>query len=343
MSATDAIAPARARMSDVARAAGVSLVTVSRAINTPTKLAPETLSAVRAAIERLGYVPNLMAGGLASSRSRIVAAIVPTISNLVFSETIEALSQTLAEGGYQLLLGQSGYRSGDEAALVEAFLGRRVDALVLTGCTQDQALRARLRRAGLPVVQTWDLPPSGAAAAALVDMGIGFSNFDAGRAAARHLIERGHRALGFIGAEEERSRQRLDGFRAEAASAGVADVPAELMRPPVRIDQAAPRLEQLLARHGDLSAVFCNNDLLAAGVLFECHRLGWTVPQRMAIMGFGDLPIAQVAAPRLSTVRIRRAEIGERAGQMVLARLAGQDPGARRVDIGFELVVRGST
>ena len=174
-------------------------------------------------------------------------------------------------------------------------------------------------------------------------MGIGFSNFDAGRAAARHLIERGHRALGFIGAEEERSRQRLDGFRAEAAAAGVADVPAELMRPPVRIDQAAPRLEQLLARHSDLSAVFCNNDLLAAGVLFECHRLGWTVPQRMAIMGFGDLPIAQVAAPRLSTVRIRRAEIGERAGQMVLARLAGQDPGARRVDIGFELVVRGST
>ena len=154
MSATDAITPARARMTDVARAAGVSLVTVSRAINAPTKLAPETLSAVRAAIERLGYVPNLMAGGLASSRSRIVAAIVPTISNLVFSETIEALSQTLAEGGYQLLLGQSGYRSGDEAALVEAFLGRRVDALVLTGCSQDQALRARLRRAGLPVVQT---------------------------------------------------------------------------------------------------------------------------------------------------------------------------------------------
>ena len=147
MSATDAIAPARARMTDVARAAGVSLVTVSRAINTPTKLAPETLSAVRAAIERLGYVPNLMAGGLASSRSRIVAAIVPTISNLVFSETIEALSQTLAEGGYQLLLGQSGYRSGDEAALVEAFLGRRVDALVLTGCSSGPgAARATAAR-----------------------------------------------------------------------------------------------------------------------------------------------------------------------------------------------------
>ena len=121
-----------ARMSDVARAAGVSLVTVSRAINTPTKLAPDTLAAVRVAIERLGYVPNLMAGSLASNRSRIVAAIVPTISNLVFSETLEALAQTLADGGYQLLLGQSAYRHNDEAALVDTFLGRRVDGLVLT-------------------------------------------------------------------------------------------------------------------------------------------------------------------------------------------------------------------
>ena len=138
----------RARMTDVAEAAGVSMVTVSRAINSPDKVAAETLAAVRSAIARLGYSPNLMAGSLASNRSRIVGAIVPTISNLVFSETIEALAQTLAEAGYQLLLGQSFYRSSEEAALVEAFLGRRVDGLVLTGCGQDSALRGRLRQAG---------------------------------------------------------------------------------------------------------------------------------------------------------------------------------------------------
>lgn len=331
-------------MSDVARAAGVSLVTVSRALNTPDKVAGDTLAAVRSVVARLGYVPNLTAGSLASSRSRIVAAIVPTVSNQVFSETIEALTRTLAEGGYQLLLGQSAYRGQDEEALVEVFLGRRVDGLVLTGCGQGAALRARLRRAGVPVVQTWDLREAEAGArAAVLDMAVGFSNAAAGRAAARHLVERGHRAFGFIGADEERSHQRLQGFRAEAAAAGLGDVPADLMRPPVHVDQAASQLAQLMARRADLDAVFCSNDLLAAGVLFECHRRGLAVPAQLAVMGFGDLPIARAASPRLSTVRVRRAEMGERAGQMLLARLAGHDPGVRRVDIGFEVLARQST
>ncbi len=332
--------PGAARMSDVAREAGVSLVTVSRAINTPGKLSPATLASVRAAIERLGYVPNLMAGSLASNRSRIVAAIVPTISNLVFSETIEALAQTLADGGYQLLLGQSAYRPGDEAALVDAFLGRRVDGLVLTGIAQTSALRLKLQRAGLPVVQTWDLPPPGGEPP--IDMLVGFSNVDAGRAAARHLLAQGHRALAFIGADEERSRLRLAGFRAEAAAQGAGEVPAELIRPPVQIDDAGPRLSQLLARRPGITAVFCNNDLLAAGLLFECQQRGWDVPERLAVMGFGDLPIARAASPRLSTVRVRRAEMGERAGQMLLARLAGEDAGTRWVDVGFEVVARSS-
>lgn len=334
-------ARATARMSDVAREAGVSLVTVSRAINTPGKLSPDTLAAVRAAVERLGYVPNLMAGSLASKRSRIVAAIVPTISNLVFSETLEALAQTLADGGYQLLLGQSAYRQSEEAALIDTFLGRRVDGLVLTGIAQPSAQRLKLRRAGVPVVQTWDVP--GARGEAPVDMLVGFSNIGAGRAAAQHLLTRGHKVLAFIGAEEERSRLRLAGFRAEAAANGAGEVPAELIRPPVQIDDAGPRLAQLLARRPDITAVFCNNDLLAAGLLFECQLRGWNVPGRIAVMGFGDMPIARAASPRLSTVRIRRAEMGERAGQMLLARLAGEDPGAQCVDIGFEVIARSST
>lgn len=324
-------------MSDVARAAGVSLVTVSRAINDPGRVKPDTLRAVRAAIEQLGYVPNLLAGGLASQRSRIVAAIVPTISNLVFSETIEALARTLAEGGYQLLLGQSNYRDGVEAALVDTFLSRRVDGLVLTGEGQPPALRDKLRRAGLPVVQTWELGGDA------IDMQVGFSNHEAGRAAALHLLERGHRALAFIGAQEARSRQRLAGFRAAAAEHGAGDVVAELIRPPALVDDAGPMLAQIVAQRPEVTAVFCNNDLLAAGVLFACRQHGWDVPGRMAVMGFGDLAMARAASPRLSTVQIRRAEIGERAGQMLLARLAGDAVGARTMDIGFDVIARAST
>ena len=187
-----------------------------------------------------------------------MAAIVPTISNQVFSETIEALTRTLAEGGYQLLLGQSAYRNRDEDALVEAFLGRRVDGLVLTGCGQSAALRTRLRRAGVPVVQTWDLPDGdGRTAPRVLDMAVGFSNVAAGGAAARHLIERGCRALGYVGADEERSRQRFDGYRAEIARAGLGDATADLAlraarRTVARLERAAVDLpRRALEEHGE--------------------------------------------------------------------------------------------
>ncbi|CAM4024415.1 LacI family DNA-binding transcriptional regulator [Bordetella muralis] len=328
---------AKARMSDVAYAAGVSLVTVSRAINTPDLVAPDTLAAVKAAVDRLGYVPNLTAGSLASNRSRIVAAIVPTISNLVFSETIEALAQTLTRDGYQLLLGQSGYCPDTEGALIDAFLGRRVDGIVLTGTNHSASLRIKLRRAGIPVVQTWDLP--GEQGAKAIDMLVGFSNRDAGAAAAEHLLHRGHRTLAFIGADEPRARERLAGF----ASATRRKVEAELIAPPVQVDAAADSLHRLMARRPEITAIFCNNDLLATGVLFACQQRGWTVPGKLAVMGFGDLPIARAAHPTLSTLRIDRAAIGAQAGRLLLERLTQGRKSGKPCNIGFEVIQRAST
>ncbi len=324
-------------MSDVAAAAGVSLVTVSRAINTPDQVAPPTLAMVRAAVAQLGYLPNLTAGSLASSRSRIIGCLVPTIAHSVFSETVEALAGTLGDGGYQLLLAQTHYRADDEARLVDALLGRRVDGIVLTGIHHAAGLRSRLQRSGVPVVETWELSPQP------IDLLVGFSNIDAGRAAGEHLLGRGYRHPAFIGADEERSIQRLEGLRAAAAAHGAGEVPAELILPPASIDEAGPRLAALLARRPEIDAVFCHNDTLAAGLLFECRRNGWDVPGRIAVMGFGDLPIARAGFPRLSTVRVRGSRIGERAGQLLLSRLAGQTHADPVVDIGFEVVQREST
>ncbi|MEO6271113.1 MAG: LacI family DNA-binding transcriptional regulator, partial [Lautropia sp.] len=176
-------------MEDVAREAGVSLVTVSRAVNHPEMLAPETLAQVRAAIERLRYVPNLMAGALASSRSRIAAAVIPTLASSIFSDTMDGLSQALAGRGYQLLLGQTHFRVDEEAQLIKAFVGRRVDGMVLIRTSQSPSARATLLRAGIPVVEAWDL------ASDPIDMMVGFSNRDAGEAAARYLAGKGYRQL----------------------------------------------------------------------------------------------------------------------------------------------------
>ena len=329
------IAASAARMEDVAHAAGVSVVTVSRAINTPGKLAPATLQAVRAAIEQLRYVPNLTAGSLASSRSRIIAVIVPTISNSIFSDTVNGLAQTLVQHGYQMLLGQTQYQLGEEAALVDAFLGRRVDGLVLTGLTHARGLRARIQKAGLPVVETWDLGTRP------IDMVVGFSNHAAGHAAACYLSGKGYQSLGFIGGVDDRSSARLAGFREGARACGAGEVAAAMVPAPSTPADGATALVDLLAR-GALKAVFCSNDMLAAGALFECARRRIAVPGRLAVMGFADLPIAASIEPSLTTVQVRATEMGQRAGSLLMQRLAGDSSARRIVDLGFAIVERAS-
>ena len=327
--------PTTVRMEDVARAAGVSAITVSRALSKPHKVAPDTLRAVRSAIERLRYVPNLTAGSLASNRSRTVAVIVPTVSNSIFSDTIDGLAQTLAPHRYQLLLGQTRYELDEEASLVRAFLGRRVDGLVLTGVRHARGVRSSVLRAGIPIVETWDLRERP------IHMLVGFSNPGAGRAAADYLLAKGYAPLGFIGGSDDRSSARLQGFREAALRAGAGDVVSALVGAPSTPADAAAALAGLLGGRPP-RAIFCSNDMLAAGVLFECQRRRIRVPGQLAIMGFADLPIAASTEPALTSVQVRATEMGQHAGQMLLRHLQGEPPQERVIDLGYAVVERAS-
>lgn len=330
-------APTRVQMADVAREAGVARVTVSRVINAPDSVAPKTRDAVLAAIARLGFVPNLNAGTLASRRSRIVGALVPTLSNAWFADTMDGLSVRLAAAGYQLLLGQTRYSETEEERLVDAFIGRRVDAIVLTGTQHLPAVHATLQRAGIPVIECWDLVD------APIDTVVGFSNADAGAAVARHLIGRGCRNLGFIGADEYRSALRLQGFREAASAAGVQAVHAHLVTPPSGIHDGARGLEALVHAHPAMDGVFCSNDTLALGALLAARNHGWRVPEQIAVAGFSDLPVAAASVPALTTIRIESRALGEYAGELLARRLRGaSDDSARVHDMGFTLVVRDS-
>lgn len=323
-------------MEDVARAAGVSLVTVSRAINSPDKLKPETLTLIRQAINKLGYVPNLTAGSLASNRSRIIGAIVPTISNSIFADTVDGLSEILAAQGYQLLLGQTHYRQVEESALIEAFLGRRVDGIVLTGVTHSPEVRTRLQQAGIPIVETWDIAPDP------IDMIAGFSNEQAGRAVATWLLDKGYSELGYIGAEEERSMKRLHGFSSEVERRGYPPVSCTLLKPPSSIMDGARALVSMVASYPSMRAVFCSNDSLATGVLFECQRQGWAVPGRIAIVGFADLPIAAASTPTITSVQVQSRNIGLTAGKMLISKLSGASQMHHVADFGFQIIERES-
>lgn len=320
-------------MSDVAEAAGVALVTVSRALNAPDKVAPQTLARVQAAVRQLGYVPDLTAGSLASSRSHIVGAVVPTLANAWFGEAMEGLAAELAPAGYHLMLAQSHYHPQAEAGQVEALLGRRVDAVVLTGRSHPKSLRDKLRALAVPVVEIWDLPRQP------IDMAVGFSHVGLGAAVARYLQGRGHARIGFIGADEDRSRLRLQGL---LDGLGRLEVPAAFVPPPSSIEAGRDATRRLLAPQQGLTAVFCSNDLLALGTLMHCRAEGIAVPRQLAVVGFSDLPVAQAVTPTLTTVRIEAKELGRRAGRLLLQRFAGLKQKEKVVDLGFSIVARES-
>jgi len=322
---------------DVAKLAGVAPITASRAINTPAQVSPGVRTKVAEAIARTGYVPNFLAGGLASQRSRLVAAVVPTISGPVFLQTIQALTEALAERGYQLMLGQSGYSSDREDALLGAIIGRRPDGIVLTGIIHSAEGRRRLLAAGIPVVETWDLTPTP------IDMLVGFSHEEVGRSVAAFLHRKGRRRLAVISGSDERALRRQVAFQATARSLGLGEARVVVVPAPTTLRSGRAALVELMQGGPKPDAVFCSSDLLALGVMTQAQASGTAVPKRLAIVGFGDLEFAADLEPALTTVRIDGGAIGRQASQFIVDRAEGRSTGRRVVDIGFSIVERDTT
>ena len=322
---------------DVAKLAGVAPITASRALNTPEQVSDEVRRKVADAIARTGYVPNRLAGGLASTRSRLVAAVVPTISGPVFLETVQSLTEALAERGYQLMLGQAGYTGNREDALLEAIIGRRPDGIVLTGILHSAEGRKRLLASGIPVVETWDLTPTP------IDMLVGFSHVEVGRAVAQFLHAQGRRRLAAVSGDDERAKRRFEAFQAAARALGLPEVRVVFVPAPTTLRRGRDALAELLAAAGGIDAVFCSSDLLALGVLTEARVRGLQVPGQLAVVGFGDLEFAKDVAPALTTVHIKGAAIGRQAAQFIVERAEGRPVDPRIIDIGFSIVEREST
>jgi LacI family gluconate utilization system Gnt-I transcriptional repressor len=328
-------------LTDVARLAGVSPITASRALNTPEQVSKDALLKVREAVSRTGYVPNRLAGGLASSRSRLVAAVVPTIAGPVFMEMVEALTAALAEAGYQLMLGQSGYAESREDALLDAIIGRRPDGIVLTGIMHSAEGRRRLVASGIPVVETWDLTPTP------IDMLVGFSHSLAAAAVVRHLHAKGRRRLAILSGDDERAERRNRGFVDEARRLGLAmcaeDVLVCRVPAPTTLRSGREGLADLLRQAPDLDAVFCSSDLMALGVLTEASCRGIAVPGALSVVGFGDLAFAGDTHPALSTVRIDGTAIGRRAARFIVDRAEGRAVDDKVIDLGFQVIERASS
>jgi LacI family gluconate utilization system Gnt-I transcriptional repressor len=321
---------------DVARRAGVSTMTVSRAIHAPDRVSPALRERVDEAVRVLGYVPNLMANGLRSSRSHLVTALVPTISGSLFSDMIRSLTEALEAQGFQLMVGQIGYGRSREDDLLRAIIGRRPDGIVLTGILHSEEGRSMLIASGIPVVETWDTTRTP------IDMLLSLSHEQIGRRVCEYLHARGKRRLALLSGRDERAERRGRGFLQAAADLGL-DAPAvRWAGSPTTHREGREGLAAVIGGGDAVDGVFCSSDMMAAGVLTEARARGIAVPERLAVVGFGDLDFAASLVPALTTVRIDGGAIGAMAARMIAARADGLLPPQRIVEVEFSIVERGS-
>jgi LacI family transcriptional regulator, gluconate utilization system Gnt-I transcriptional repressor len=331
----------RVTMDEVARLAEVSPSTVSLYLRKPTAVTPDTGARIARAVEKLHYVPSLVAGGLAAASSRVVGVIVPSVRNAFFADTVAKLQDALGAEGLQLLLGHSEYSLQQEEALVRAALSWSPAAIVLAGLDHSRSTTQLLLGAEVPVVEIWELGERP------IDMAVGFSHHQVGRAAVEHLHGRGCRHIAFLGARMEqdgRARQRAQGYARFLADRRL---DARVLERPgaASPESGAVLLRSALQELPHLDGIVCSNDLIALGALFECQRSGIAVPSQLAVIGFGDLPFAGQCIPPLTTVRPPGAVIGQRVAELILrhARDGSIPERDRVVDTSFELIERASS
>ncbi len=328
------------RMADVARQAGVSPMTVSRALRNPEQVSEETRRRIDAAISRTGYLPNRIAGSLASNRSNVVGLIVPSIRNSLFADTIQGISDVLRRNGYHLMIADSGHDLADEEALIAALLAQRVCGIVLHNTKHTAQACRIIRQAGVPVVETGNL------VSRPLDMIVSYSNFQASRAMTLHLVRLGYRTIGFVSLvtrNNDRAKERRKGYFAAIEESGLTPDPTLALEVPPGLASGAEALVRLVEHHRRLDAVFFAGDVLAVGAIFECQRRGWAVPGRVAIASFDDLDLLRHVLPSVTALRLPRYEIGRRSAEVLLDRIAGRSSEPIAIDLGFEIVQREST
>lgn len=331
----------RATLSDVAAAAGVSPVTVSRTLRHPQMVSAALSARIAEAVRVLNYIPNHLASALASTRTHIVGVIVPSLTNSVFDDYLGGIQDVLNAADIQVLVLNVRYSEIEEEEAIQTLLGYHPEAMIVAGTDQTPRSRQMLRHSGVPIVQTMDVTDTP------IDLNIGLSYIEAGRAAVRHLHERGHRRIAHLTAQQDpRANRRHAGYQQAMDEYGLSSNGLVALAPgPSTVQMGSDLFVEVLAQVPDVDAVFCCNDDLALGVLFECQRRNIEVPGQVAIVGFNDLDFCKSSFPSLTSVSTEREQMGTWAARSILdiIRGNGQRPDRRSIDIGFTINERGSS
>lgn len=327
-------------LKDVAKVAGVSAITVSRVLSNPDKVSEKLRAKVEQAVHEIGYIRNHAASALASRRSGVIAVIIPSLSNIVFNDVLQGIYSAVKQHHLQVVLGDCHYSPLEEEKLIATLLSQSPEGFILTGTDQTDYARKLLKQSGIPIVQLMELSDCP------IDMNIGFSHFNAGVDITNHLLQKGYRKLGFLGARmDTRTQQRLAGFKK-----AIADFKQPCQSYVVTTTQSSSirlggqLLQAVMAEsQGQCDAVFCCNDDLALGALFETKRMNLKVPADIAICGFNDLEASALVEPAITSVASPRFEMGQQAVELLMT-ASGEDKTHKPpIDIGYRIVERAST
>jgi LacI family transcriptional regulator, gluconate utilization system Gnt-I transcriptional repressor len=325
---------------DVAEVAGVSAITVSRVINQPEKVSESLRQQVQKAVDSLGYIPNQYASSLASAKSKVIGVSIPSLSNIVFTDVLRGIYDVMGTAGYKVLLVDTHYSPLEEEKMIRTLLSQAPEGMIITGGDQTKACQNILQKSRIPIVQIME------ALEEPLDMNIGFSHVQAGYEVAMHLLQQGYSRIGFIGARmDSRVQQRLQGFKSALEKQDKFWKNFVVTTPePTSIAVGGQLFKSLMANtKGVIDAVFCANDDLALGALFESQRMNIKVPGDLAICGFNDIEAAQYVNPSMTSVYVGRYEMGVKAAEMLVDTLAGKELPQKVIDMGFEIRKRLST
>lgn len=321
-------------LAEVARLCGVSEITVSRVLRNKGAIAEHTRQKVLKAVKQSGYVPNRLAGSLASADSNLMGVVIPSLSNIVFPEVLRGIHAALDPSGIQPVVGVTDYNTETEEKLVRSLLAWKPQAMLIVGFEHTEATRKMLRNADIRIAELMDIDSEA------IDIAVGMSHRGAGHETGRYLIERGYRRFGYVGHDwnaDRRARLRFDGLSAALGEGGLSLIDKELYDGPTSTMAGREATEALLARTSDLDVVVFSNDDMALGGAFHCYARGIALKEELAIFGFNGLDIGTALPQPLSTVRSHRFDIGRVAVEKILENPARRDT-PTTIDIGYEIV-----
>ncbi len=322
----------------VAKYAGVSPASVSRVLNRPEHVTPGIKAKVLSAFKELNYIPHGGARALASRRSNMIGAVVPTLSFAIFGSMVQALQVRLYDSQLQLTLASSEYDLEREFVQAEIFIARRVDGLVLIGGDHHPELYELLARTKTPFVNTFSYSTNPDRPS------IGIDNARSTYELTSHLVELGHSQFGFLTSPikgNDRVSGRLRGVRTCLADNGISFDDDRIIEVPYELSEGRNGFRALIQSFPDMTALVCSTDVLAFGAMLEAQEMGIGVPDRLSVTGFDDLDFASQIRPKLSTVHIPSRQIGVRAAEFLLARIEGRTV-PMNTHLDADVLIRGS-